>query len=202
MDPQQIREKLQGRKPELIEIRKHSCVLIPFVEREGRLCLLFEQRSEGISQPGEVCFPGGRVEAGESPMQTALRELWEELGISEDRILYATEFDTLVHYANLAIHTVVAELDPAALNEIRPAEDEVAEWFTIPLDWLMEHEPYLYEYRVLPEIREDFPYGVIESPDKYNWRSGKWTIPIWNYEGRCLWGMTARIVCALLKSLA
>ena len=58
MDFEQIREKLDGRGSDLIEIRKHSCVLIPFVERDGRLCLLFELRSAGISQPGEVCFPG------------------------------------------------------------------------------------------------------------------------------------------------
>ena len=42
MDFEQIRKKLDGRGSGLIEIRKHSCVLIPFVEREGRLCLLFE----------------------------------------------------------------------------------------------------------------------------------------------------------------
>ena len=102
----------------------------------------------------------------------------------------------------MAIHTVVGILEPEALSGIKPAENEVAEWFTIPVDWLMENEPVLYEYRILPEIREDFPYDIIESPDKYNWRTGKWTIPIWNYQGHCLWGMTARIVYALLKSLA
>ena len=202
MDFEQIREKLDGRASGLIEIRKHSCVLIPFVEREGRLCLLFELRSAGISQPGEVCFPGGRMEAGETPLQTAVREIGEELSVPEGRILYAHEYDTLIHYANMAIHTVVAQLDPQVLEEIRPAENEVAEWFTIPVDWLAENEPVLYEYRILPEIRDDFPYDIIESPDKYNWRTGKWTIPIWNYEGHCLWGMTARIVYALLKSLA
>ena len=39
--------------------------------------------------------------------------------------------------------------------------------------------------------------GVLSMAD-----TGKWTIPIWNYEGHCLWGMTARIVYALLKFLA
>ena len=159
MDFEHVIEKLEGRGSGLIEIRKHSCVLIPFVEREG-------------------------------------------LAVPPERILYTHEYDTLIHYANMAIHTVVGQLDPQVLEEIRPAEDEVAEWFTIPVDWLAEHEPLIYEYRVLPEIRDDFPYDLIESPDKYNWRTGKWHIPVWNYEGHCLWGMTARIVYALLKFLA
>ena len=128
MDFEQIRKKLDGRGSGLIEIRKHSCVLIPFVEREGRLCLLFELRSAGISQPGEVCFPGGRMEEGETPLQTAVREIGEELSVPPERILYTHEYDTLIHYANMAIHTVVAQLDPAVLEEIRPAADEVAEW--------------------------------------------------------------------------
>ena len=202
MDFEQIRKKLEGRGSGFIEIRKHSCRRLLCVEREGTLCLLFELRSAGMSQPGGVCFPGGRMEEGETPLQTAVREIGEELAVAPERILYTHEYDTLIHYANMAIHTVAAQLDPAALEEIRPAENEVAEWFTIPVDWLKENEPVLYEYRVLPEIRDDFPYDIIESPDKYNWRTGKWTIPIWNYEGHCLWGMTARIVYALLKFLA
>ena len=40
MDLETIKKRLQGRESGLLEIRKHSCVLIPFVERDGRLCLL------------------------------------------------------------------------------------------------------------------------------------------------------------------
>ncbi|MDQ9788659.1 NUDIX domain-containing protein, partial [Acinetobacter baumannii] len=49
-------------------------VLVPLVRREGQLCLLFETRAETLvgHQPGEVCFPGGRREPGETPAQTAL----------------------------------------------------------------------------------------------------------------------------------
>ena len=201
MDLETIKKRLQGRESGLLEIRKHSCVLIPFVERDGRLCLLFELRSAGISQPGEVCFPGGRMEKGETPVQTAVREIGEELGIRPEDILYTHEYDTLIHIANMAVHTVIGEIQPEALDHICPEEAEVSEWFTIPVDWLMENEPYVYEYDIVQDVK-DFPYDMVESPDKYNWRKGKCTVPIWHYEGHCLWGMTARIVVQLLKFLA
>ena len=57
-------------------------VLVPLVEREGGLSLLYEVRAGSLRrQPGEVCFPGGRLEGAESPEECALRETWEELGI-------------------------------------------------------------------------------------------------------------------------
>ena len=59
-------------------------ILVPLAQREGKLCLLFETRAETLvgHQPGEVCFPGGRREAGEKPVDTALRETWEETGLT------------------------------------------------------------------------------------------------------------------------
>ena len=58
-------------------------ILVPLAQWEGKLCLLFETRAETLvgHQPGEVCFPGGRRERGERPVETALRETWEEIGI-------------------------------------------------------------------------------------------------------------------------
>ena len=50
-------------------IGKHRffSVLVPFVEKDGRVHLLFEVRAKNMqSQPGEVCFPGGHVERGEN----------------------------------------------------------------------------------------------------------------------------------------
>lgn len=201
-DLQDLKNRLDGRESGILEMKRHSSVLIPFVERDGRLCLLFEQRSAGISQPGEVCFPGGRMEEGETPEQTALREIGEELGIQPEDVLYTHGYDTLIHIANMAVHTVIGILDPASLEHIHPAEAEVSDWFTIPVDWLAAHDPYIYEYRIVQDVGDDFPYDMVESPDKYNWRSGTCTVPIWHYEGHCLWGMTARIVVQLLKFLA
>ena len=63
-------------------------ILVPLAQWEGKLCLLFETRAETLvgHQPGEVCFPGGRRERGERPVETALRETWEEIGIPPEEI--------------------------------------------------------------------------------------------------------------------
>jgi 8-oxo-dGTP pyrophosphatase MutT (NUDIX family) len=53
-------------------------VLIPFVTTEEGKALLLEVRSQLVKQPGEICFPGGRVEAGETPVETAVRETCED----------------------------------------------------------------------------------------------------------------------------
>lgn len=62
-------------------------MLIPLVEKDGELHLLFEVRAKHMeSQPGEICFPGGHVEQGENPKDAALRETFEELGIPTEKI--------------------------------------------------------------------------------------------------------------------
>ena len=52
-------------------------MLVPLVERPEGLCLLYEVRADTLGrQPGEVCFPGGKMEGAESPESCALRETW------------------------------------------------------------------------------------------------------------------------------
>ena len=58
-----VEQFMDGRKPGAIGFRKDCAVLIPLVERADGLHLLFEQRSSKMkTQPGDVCFPGGRME--------------------------------------------------------------------------------------------------------------------------------------------
>ncbi len=201
MDLSFLREKMKGYKPSIMEIKTHSALLIPFTEHEGELCLLFELRSGNVSQPGEVCFPGGGIDEGETPVQAALRETEEELGLSAKDVEMLGEFDTLVLYTNRALHCCIGFVRPDALEHMRPCEREVAGWFTLPFSWLIENPPYVYEYKVNPLIGDDFPYEAVSSLDKYNWMQGSCTVPIWNYNGYCLWGITARIVVRLLKFL-
>ena len=69
-------------------------VLIPFVTTEEGKALLLEVRSQLVKQPGEICFPGGRVEAGETPAETAVRETCEELGLKPEDIEVISEPET------------------------------------------------------------------------------------------------------------
>ena len=63
MTLEQLEEKLRGREPGLMDASGQYAVLVPLVEREGKLHILYEVRSQDMRrQPGEVCFPGGRIE--------------------------------------------------------------------------------------------------------------------------------------------
>ena len=59
---------LKDRTPGLMDSKRAYAVLVPLVEQNGELCLLYEVRARTLRrQPGEVCFPGGLMEKGESP---------------------------------------------------------------------------------------------------------------------------------------
>ena len=74
-DLEHLRRRYADHVPGLLGARHSYAVLCPLVERPDGLHLLFEVRSAALHrQPGEVCFPGGRMEAGETPEQCALRE--------------------------------------------------------------------------------------------------------------------------------
>lgn len=62
-------------------------MLIPMIEISGTKYLLFEKRSNKLRrQPGEICFPGGKLESGESLQECAVRETVEELQVLPGQI--------------------------------------------------------------------------------------------------------------------
>lgn len=78
------------------EFFKFFSVLVPVVEKDGGLHLLYEKRARHMKrQPGEICFPGGEMEEGENPEECALRETWEEIGIPEQSIKVVNRLDTI-----------------------------------------------------------------------------------------------------------
>ena len=70
-------------------------ILVPLVETDSGDALLLEVRSQFVRQPGEVCFPGGRAEAGETAAEAAVRETCEELGIEPGAIELLSELPPL-----------------------------------------------------------------------------------------------------------
>ena len=94
MNISKIEKFMENRAPGDIGKRKNCSVLIPLVEIDGKLHILYEQRSTKIkTQPGDVCFPGGVMEKGETPIECALRETEEEIGIPRDKIKVLGQFD-------------------------------------------------------------------------------------------------------------
>ena len=124
-----IRSVYEGRRPEAIGKHRYFSVLVPFVERDGELCLLYEVRAESVSQPGEVCFPGGHVEKGEHPCDCALRETYEEIGVPADRVRLIGPGDRLYGYANFTLFTYLGVVDYEDYKKAKLAEDEVSEIF-------------------------------------------------------------------------
>ena len=104
---------LNTRIPKRIEQDKEkvSAVLIPLIKKDGRYHILFEIRSNKLShQPGEICFPGGKREALETSLQTAIRETCEELLISESDIQVYGPLDYFLSPAGIRIDAYLGEL--------------------------------------------------------------------------------------------
>ena len=188
-------------QPRLLNARGEFAVLVPLVETAQGLSLLYEVRSGGIRQPHEVCFPGGRMEAGETPTACALRETEEELGIPASAIQVIAPLDFLYLRSDALMHPVLAGVAPSALTQMQPSPDEVADTFLVPVQWLREHPPTLYRYPLRPMIGEDFPYSTIRMDASYPWGDGRMEVPVYEGLPYPLWGLTARITYYLLKNV-
>ena len=109
-----IRSTYHDRKAGPINKFHRFAVLIPLIEREdGNVDVLFETRAQELdAQPGEICFPGGAMEGGESPLETALRETCEEIGVAADDIEIIGQMDSL-NNADLQIDVFVGSYNEA-----------------------------------------------------------------------------------------
>ena len=193
---------LEGRKPKVMEMRKHCAVLIPLVWHKDEMYLLLEVRSGTVSQPGEICFPGGGVEPKERPVDCVVRETQEETGIPKHAIRILGQFESMCNYTNMQIDTFVGVIPYENVKTAVPNTEEVQELFLVPLKFFEETEPFIYEYTVEPNIGDDFPYDMIgDCPDKYNWRKGRCNVPIYHYEDKVIWGLTARIIRHFLAEM-
>ena len=198
---ERLRRRYGGHTPGLLGAERSYAVLAPLVETRAGPRLLFETRAAALRQGGEVCFPGGRMEPGETPEACALRETWEELAIPSGAVKLLGRLDFIAHRANFLMWPVVGVVSPAGLARMRPSPAEVAETFTVPLDFFRRTPPVTARYELTPSLPEDFPYEAAGIPRDYVWSRGTVEVPSWRYEGHVIWGMTARIVKDLIQNL-
>ena len=194
--------RVKNRLPGLMDARRSYAVLVPLVEREGEYFLLYEVRARPLRrQPGEVCFPGGRMEAGETPETCALRETFEELGISPEQIRLLGRLDFIAHRANFIMYPILGWVEDWGISRLSPSPAEVEETFFVPLSHLKQNPPLEYTYQLMPTPAENFPYDVIGIPRDYKWQPGGENVPVYPWEGRAIWGLTGRITRHLLQLL-
>ena len=171
--------------------------LVPLLKKNGEYQLLFEVRSDVLkSQPGEVCFPGGAVERGETRKEAAIRETMEELGIYENQIDMIAPLDILITPANMGVYPFLAELKGYRGTF---SADEVDHIFTVPLKWFLAHEPECYSTEVQTIPGKDFPFELIPNGEEYHWRKGKYKVMFYQYGNQVIWGMTAKILHSFIQ---
>ena len=135
---------------------RRAAVAIPVLVREGRQVVLLTQRPEALSaHPGEICFPGGKVDAGDaSSLATACRELDQEVGIPASRILAYREEEATVTTSGYRIEPFVMVIARDA--EIRPNTREVSRYGFLPLSDALALENYRIEKFSI--TRDDFGF--------------------------------------------
>ena len=191
---------LARRQPGLMDATGRYAVLVPMVEGEEGLSLLYEVRAHTLRrQPGEVCFPGGRIEGAESPEECALRETEEELSIPQSAVRVLGRLDFIAHRANFIMYPVLALVDRRAVEKMCPNSAEVEETFLVPLDHLCSHPPLEYSYKLMPQTGEGFPYDLLGIPRDYKWQPGGENVPVYPWQGRAIWGLTGRITRHLVS---
>ena len=144
--PQALRERFHAPpiwQPEVVAERRftqreptHASVLVPLVKRD-RLMVLLTQRTDHLTDhPGQISFPGGRVESTDvDATATALREAHEEIGLDADHVDVLGALPTYTTGTGFIVTPVFALIEPGFTVTADPFE--VAEVFEVPLDFLM-----------------------------------------------------------------
>lgn len=180
--------------------QQQAAVLVPLVQIDAQPHLLLQVRAAHLRrQPGEICFPGGRMEAADpSPQATALRETTEELGIAASAITIYGQMAPLMTPFSLQVHPVIGEIHDLSQLQANPAE--VAEIFTVPLEWLKTETPQRGSIEVATRAGEDFPQHDLSYAKTWQKRS-QYQVLFYRYQQRLIWGLTAQIIAGYLQFL-
>lgn len=203
MDAKTVLNRIKYRKPTLFnedKIKKYA-ILLPLIEKDGETHLLFEVRSMNLnSQPGDVCFPGGKVDpTDESEKHAALRETIEELGVTSEDIFDVFPLDYMMPSPDRMIYPFIGRIEEKAT--IIPNKAEVDEVFTIPLRYFLETDPEKYDVFIEAVPADDFPLHLIVGGEDYNWQHRKVTQYFYTYNNYVIWGLTAKIIVNFLDVL-
>ena len=201
MDPKSLVDRVKDRVPEVMgnnEFAKFA-ILLPLIEKDGEIHILFEVRSHMMrNQPGDICFPGGRIDKqDESEEGAAIRETTEELGIENSQISDVFPLDYIVSPFGMIVYSFAGIIDPDV--EFEPNPPEVDSIFTVPLTYFLENEPKVYSINFDIQPEKSFPYDLIAGGENYNWRTRQVDELFYMYEDKVIWGLTAKILTHFLE---
>ena len=158
-----------------------AAVLVPLVNRAHGLQLLLTQRSATLpDHPGQISFPGGRVEASDADhAAAALRETTEEIGLAPGRVRILGQLATYQTVSGYEVRPIVGWVEPPF--DLAPDPVEVADVFEVPLDFVLDPANHRRNFRMIGEVRRDY-----------------WSIP---WSTRYIWGATAAMLLILHRTL-
>ena len=199
-DKNKVIEKLKSHKPYIngSENMRKAAVFIPIVQNGGEPHILFEVRASTLNhRPSEISFPGGGIEPGEKPFEAAIRETHEEIGVQERDLKIITDLDLLVTPVSYIIHPYVGYLDSGAKLSLN--KDEVDHVFTVPLKYLLENQPKMYQNIISVTPASNLPFEYIPGGKNYKFEKGPCSVIFYKYEDYIIWGITAKILYNFLE---
>lgn len=156
-----------------------SAVLVPILDGTHGPEILLTRRTKHLSShKGEVSFPGGRLEPGESFVEAAIREANEEIGIDPRNVQVIGEMSAMATYVSRSyIVPVVAHVTSRPSLDVR--NEEVDRVFTVPLAELVREDTYSEEHWGLP-------------PHQFR-------IHFFHLDEETVWGVTGRMLHQLIN---
>lgn len=174
-----LEELLAARAADELEMPhlRRACVTIPLVSTAAGWSLVFMRRSEAMRvHRGQIAFPGGGAESGESLADAALRELEEEVGIAAPTVRLIGRLDDVVTRTGFVVAPFVGVVSGSAPYQLAAAE--VTEVFEVPLAVLLASGN--------PEVRY------------LDYAGDHYPVYFYKHEEREIWGLTGRILKSFL----
>ena len=164
--------------------RKEAAILVPLYFFDNEWYIIFTKRTNHLPyHRGEISFPGGSREKQDfSKKETALRETEEEIGIPRKAMTIFGKLDDQLSVADINVTPYIAKItDLNILKHMKPQESEVEEIFHVPLHFFYRKSTFWQE----------------------NWIRNKQShkVYFYNFNGRIIWGLTARVVKNLIGML-